>query len=70
MDIVRIEGVDFVPYSEEYLDPRGGGSKSKASRIRDFIQDNPSEAFFSIEIAEKLAKHGVKIGDIMRAAHS
>jgi hypothetical protein len=65
LDSVRIDGVDFVSFSKEYLDPRGGGSKSKASRIRDFISDNPSEAFFSIEIAEKLSDHGVKIGDIM-----
>jgi hypothetical protein len=65
LDSIKIDGVDFVSYSEGYLGPRGGGSKSKASRIRDFIQENHSEAFFSIEIAEKLVDHGVKIGDIM-----
>ncbi len=62
---VKIEGIEFVSYSEKYLDPRGGGSRSKASRIRDFIMEYSTEAFFSTEIAERLSEHGVKIGDIM-----
>jgi hypothetical protein len=36
-----------VSFSEEYLDPRGGGSVSKAKRVLSFLIDNPKEAFYS-----------------------
>ena len=65
VDSFKLNGIEFVAYAKEYLDPRGGGSKSKASRIRDFIKKNNGKAFFSIEIAEALKEHGVKVGDIM-----
>ena len=65
VDSVKVNEVEFVAYAKEHLDPRGGGSKSKASRIRDFIEKNDKKAFFSIEIAEALKEHGVKTGDIM-----
>jgi hypothetical protein len=65
VESVKLDGIEFVSYAEEYLDPRGGGSKSKASRVRDFIRGNNGKAFFSIEIAEALKEHGVKAGDIM-----
>ena len=65
---VKLEGRRFVAYSEEYLDPRGGGSVSKASRILDFLRSNPGEAFYSKEVAERLVDQGVKIRDVMANA--
>jgi len=40
IDSLVVDGVEFVAFDERYLDPRGGGSKSKASRIRDFIEEH------------------------------
>ena len=54
----------YVGFSEEYLDPRGGGSVSKASRVMDF-QENPGEAYFSREVSKALEEYGVLIQDVM-----
>lgn len=65
VDSLHLDGVDFMSYDEQYLDARGGGSKSKASRVLEFLEANRERAWFSVEIAETLKEHGVKIGDIM-----
>ena len=65
VDLLHSDGCEFVSFSEEYLDTRGGGSKSKAQRVLDFLRENNDRAWFSVEIAESLKEHGVKIGDIM-----
>jgi len=64
-DSVVIDGLEFVKYSEEYLDARGGGKYSKAKAILDFLRENKDRAFFSKEIAEALKDKGVKAGDVM-----
>ncbi len=64
-DEIRVGGLEFVTFQPDYLDPRGGGSKSKAKAILEFLQSHPREAFFSKQIAQALAGHGVKIADIM-----
>jgi hypothetical protein len=60
-----VEGRRFVPYSEEYLDPRGGGSVSKAKRVLDFLRENQSKAFYTTDVAESLKDEGVNIRDVM-----
>ena len=65
VDSVRIDGLEYVSYSEKHLDPRGGRGKSKAGMIRDFLRENRGKAWFSKEIANTLKEKGVKIGDIM-----
>jgi len=58
-------GRRYVAFRKEYLDPRGGGSLSKARRIKGFLEEHRERAFFSREVVEALAVHGVKPGDIM-----
>lgn len=65
VDSVEIKGNRFVGFSQEYLDPRGGGKISKAQRILSFLQKNGDEAFFSKDIVSALGEHGVKPRDIM-----
>jgi hypothetical protein len=65
IDNIRIEGQEFVKFSEEYLDVRGGGAKSKADVILDFLRTKSYKAWFSKEIAEALKHEDVKICDIM-----
>jgi len=60
-----LEGRRFVAFSEEYLDPRGGGGVSKAQRIMGFLEENGDRAFFSTEVVEALKGHGVRVEDIM-----
>jgi len=55
----------FVSFSKRYLDPRGGGGRSKAKAIREFLASNSQKAFYSTEIARKLSDIGVKTRDIM-----
>lgn len=62
---VVINGLEFVKYSEQYLDVRGGGKYSKAKAILDFLRENRDRAFFSKEIAEALKDKGVKARDAM-----
>jgi hypothetical protein len=62
---VEMDGLRFVPFSEEYLDPRGGGAISKASRVLGFLRDNPGEAFYSKEVAKRLVDESVHIRDVM-----
>ena len=65
LDEASVDGMRFVGYSEEYLDPRGGGKLSKAKRVLNFLEDNPGRAFFSNEIVEALDEHGVRSRDII-----
>jgi len=65
VDSLHQDGLEFVAFDEEHLDVRGGGGKSKAQRVLDFLEENRDRAWFSVEIAESLKEHGVKIGDIM-----
>ena len=64
-DVVVVEGRRFVGFSEEYLDPRGGGGFSKARRVLGFLEENASSAFFSRDVADALSEFGVKPRDIM-----
>jgi hypothetical protein len=52
-------------FSEEYLDPRGGGGLSKAQMIMDYLVEHGDEAFFSADLVEALGDRGVKGSDIM-----
>ena len=65
VDDVLVDGLRYVGFSEEYLDPRGGGGVSKAKRVLDFLRENGPRAFFSRDIVDALADFGVKPGDIM-----
>lgn len=62
---VVVDGLRFVGFSEEYLDPRGGGKISKAKRILGFLEENRERSFFSTEIVKALEEHGVKSRDVM-----
>jgi len=64
-DSMVIDGHEFVKYAEEYLDVRGGGKRSKAQTILDFIGKNKDRAFFSSELAEFLKDKSVKTRDVM-----
>ncbi len=59
------EGREFVRFSQRYLDPRGGGARSKASLVIKFLKDRSKQGWYSKEIANQLSRHGVKIGDVM-----
>jgi len=71
--MLRPEGVDdvvvgdrrYVGFSEEYLDPRGGGVISKAKRVLGFLKENSDLAFFSRDVVDALADFGVKSRDVM-----
>jgi len=62
---VLISDRRFVGFSKSYLDPRGGGSRSKARAIREFLTSNRHRALYSTEIAQSLKDIGVKAGDVM-----
>ena len=64
-DELELDGRRFVAFSEEHLDPRGGGGVSKSRRIREFLRENGDRAFFSTEIVEALSGYGVLSRDIM-----
>jgi hypothetical protein len=65
VDSVSLDGRQFVGFSEEHLDPRGGGKISKAQRVLSFLRENGGEAFFSKDVAAALEEHGVVVRDIM-----
>ena len=52
-------------FSEEHLDPRGGGGVSKASRVLGFLRENVGSAFFSRDVVDALSEFGVRTRDIM-----
>ena len=53
-DSLVIDGRKFVKYKKEYLDVRGGGGKSKAEIILDYLRKHKDQAFFSKDIADAL----------------
>ena len=67
--VLRPEGVDsivlddrgFVKYGKEHLDVRGGGKKSKAQRILEYLRKHRDQAFSSKNVAEALKAYGVKV---------
>ncbi|MCD6325878.1 hypothetical protein J7L97_06295 [Candidatus Bathyarchaeota archaeon] len=67
VDSLLIDGRRFVKYSKKYLDVRGGGKKSKAKLILEFLMKHKDKAFFSKDIAEALKKHDIKTRDVMSA---
>jgi len=60
-----IGGRRYVGYSEESLDPRGGGGVSKAQRVLGFLRENGDRAFFSRDVVEALEGFGVRPHDVM-----
>jgi len=67
VDSLLIDGRRFVKYSKKYLDVRGGGKKSKAKLILEFLMKHRDKAFFSRDIAEALESHDIKTRDVMSA---
>jgi hypothetical protein len=65
VDSLVIDGREFVKYAEEYLDVRGGGKRSKAKIILDFLKKHADQAWFSKQVAKALKDKGVKACDIM-----
>ncbi|MBI4258232.1 MAG: hypothetical protein HY619_04690 [Thaumarchaeota archaeon] len=63
-----LDGLEYVPYSIQNLDPRGGGVLSKAKMILNFLKEHSDKAWFSREIVNALKDKGVKIADVMSAA--
>jgi len=55
----------FVKYADEYLDVRGGGKRSKAKLILEYLREHRDGAFFSKDLAEALKSYGVEVRDVM-----
>lgn len=53
---IVVDGRRFVEYDEKFLDPRGGGSLSKAERVIDFLRENVDKAWFSREVVEGIRR--------------
>jgi hypothetical protein len=53
---VVVGGHRYVGFSEEYLDPRGGGGLSKAKRVLGFLEENADSAFFSRYVVDARAR--------------
>ncbi len=62
---LQVKDYEFVSFDPDYLDPRGGGTKSKARRILEYLRNYSHKAFFSKQIAQALADDGVRIADVM-----
>ena len=65
MEEVVVDGRQYVGFSREHLDPRGGGGVSKARRILDFLREKGDRAFFSRDLVDALGEFGVKARDVM-----
>jgi len=65
VDSLFVDGVEYVPYSEEVLSSRVPKGKSKARRIVEFIRENRDRAFYSVDIFEALRSEGVTQSDVM-----
>jgi DNA-binding Lrp family transcriptional regulator len=59
------DNLEFVQYDKKYLDARGGGAKSKATKVLEFLEKNQDKAWFSTEIVSNLQREYVKNRDIM-----
>jgi len=64
---LTVEGVRFVPYSDELqVDSRGHqGAESKVQIIRSFLEEHGDRAFYSKQVYEALKDRGIKKPDIM-----
>jgi hypothetical protein len=67
-DRLTLGAQEYVSFSKRYLDARGGGSKSKARVVFDFLKKNRERAFYSTQIAEALKQEGVRTVDVMSNA--
>ena len=67
-DRVETGGVEYVSFSKKHLDVRGGGGKSKAKLILEFLKKNSNQAFFSTDIVKRLSSREVRVSDIMANA--
>lgn len=50
------------------MDTRGGGAKSKAGIIQEFLERNLGKTFYSTEVVEALKGEGVRAADVMTNA--
>jgi len=64
-DSLLLDGRLFVKYAKEHLDVRGGGGRSKAKLILEYLREHRYRAFFSKDLAEALRDYGVKVRDVM-----
>jgi hypothetical protein len=62
---IKIGDREFVAFSKEYLDVRGGGKESKSKLILEFLKKHSNRAFYSKEVAKSLGEHGVRAVDVM-----
>ncbi len=65
VDRLQVDENEYVSFSKRYLDVRGGGARSKARIIQEFLQKNSDRAFFSTQIANSLKNEGVRTVDVM-----
>jgi hypothetical protein len=65
VDRLQVGGNEYVSFSRRYLDVRGGGVRSKAAIIREFLERNLGRAFYSTQVVEALKHEGVRIADVM-----
>jgi len=65
VDSLVLDSRRHVKYAKDYLDARGGGKKSKAKFILEYLEEHGDHAFFSKDIAEALKGYGVEVRDIM-----
>jgi hypothetical protein len=68
VDRLQLQGHEYVSYSKRYLDVRGGGARSKARVILEFLKNNSQRAFYSTQIASALKDEGVRAADVMSNA--
>jgi hypothetical protein len=54
---VRVDGLEFVAFSKRYIDARGGGAKSKAKLVLEFLKAHADRAWYSKHIVDALKKH-------------
>ena len=64
-NVIREGDLAFVGYDKKYLDARGGGIKSKATAVLEFLEKHGEKAWFSIEIVSNLQNESVRPRDIM-----
>ncbi len=68
VDKLQLRGHEYVSYSKRYLDVRGGGTRSKARVVLEFLKKNSRKAFYSTQIADALKDNGVRTVDVMSNA--
>jgi len=66
-DSAKVDGVDFVPYGQEYLSNKIPKGESKTKRILRFLKENQYRAWYTTEIVEALKDEGVNPSNVMPA---